>query len=104
MTKTLIFMDRILGGVGKANSVSDLGGASGCASLLFADDVVLLASLFGDLLHTLERFAVECEAAVMKISTSKFEAMVLCCKSARSGWVGVAAPSQRLQVSWGFVL
>lgn len=50
------------------------------ASLLFADDVVLSASLVGDLLHVLERFAAECEAAVMKISTLKSEAMVL--------WVG----------------
>lgn len=72
------------------------------ASLLFADDAGLLASLVDDLLYTLERFAVECKAAVMKISTLKFEAMVLCCKSAHSGWVGVAAPSQRVQVSWGF--
>ncbi|KAI3368575.1 hypothetical protein L3Q82_025585 [Scortum barcoo] len=47
------------------------------SSLLFADDVVLLASSGQDLQHVLERFAAECEAAGMRISTSKSEAMVL---------------------------
>ncbi|KAI3359915.1 hypothetical protein L3Q82_014268, partial [Scortum barcoo] len=47
------------------------------SSLLFADDVVLLASSSQDLQHVLERFAAECEAAGMRISTSKSEAMVL---------------------------
>ncbi|KAI3377437.1 hypothetical protein L3Q82_008415 [Scortum barcoo] len=47
------------------------------SSLLFADDVVLMASSGQDLQHVLERFAVECEAAGMRISTSKSEAMVL---------------------------
>ncbi|KAI3352069.1 hypothetical protein L3Q82_020884 [Scortum barcoo] len=41
------------------------------------DDVVLLASSSQDLQHVLERFAAECEAAGMRISTSKSEAMVL---------------------------
>ncbi|KAI3357068.1 hypothetical protein L3Q82_015455, partial [Scortum barcoo] len=42
------------------------------------DDVVLLASSSRqDLQHVLERFAAECEAAGMRISTSKSEAMVL---------------------------
>ncbi|KAI3364000.1 hypothetical protein L3Q82_001596 [Scortum barcoo] len=42
------------------------------SSLLFADDVVLLASSSQDLQHAvLERFAAECEAAGMRISTSK---------------------------------
>ncbi|KAI3376021.1 hypothetical protein L3Q82_016552 [Scortum barcoo] len=41
------------------------------SSLLFADDVVLLASSSQDLQHELERFAAECEAAGMRISTSK---------------------------------
>ncbi|KAI3368113.1 hypothetical protein L3Q82_007840 [Scortum barcoo] len=45
------------------------------SSLLFADDVVLLASSSQDLQHVLERFAAECEAAGMRISTSKSEAM-----------------------------
>ncbi|KAI3374956.1 hypothetical protein L3Q82_021487 [Scortum barcoo] len=47
------------------------------SSLLFADDVVLLASSSQDLQRVLERFAAECEAAGMRISTSKSEAMVL---------------------------
>ncbi|XDV31537.1 hypothetical protein PO909_002528 [Leuciscus waleckii] len=47
------------------------------SSLLFADDVVVLASSDQDLQHALGRFAAECEAAGMKISTSKSEAMVL---------------------------
>ena len=47
------------------------------SSLLFADDVVLLASSNLDLQHALGRFAAECEAAGMRISTSKSEAMVL---------------------------
>uniref|UniRef100_A0A674PNH7 Reverse transcriptase domain-containing protein n=1 Tax=Takifugu rubripes TaxID=31033 RepID=A0A674PNH7_TAKRU len=47
------------------------------ASLLFADDVVLLASSARDLQLSLDRFAATCEAAGMRISTSKSEAMVL---------------------------
>jgi len=46
-------------------------------SLLFADDVVLMASSGRDLQLSLERFATECEAAGMGISTSKSEAMVI---------------------------
>ncbi|KAI3356914.1 hypothetical protein L3Q82_003564 [Scortum barcoo] len=47
------------------------------SSLLFADDVVLMASSGQDFQHVLERFAAECEVAGMRISTSKSEAMVL---------------------------
>uniref|UniRef100_A0A8C2ZC47 Reverse transcriptase domain-containing protein n=1 Tax=Cyclopterus lumpus TaxID=8103 RepID=A0A8C2ZC47_CYCLU len=61
-------------------------GSLGIASLLFADDVVLFASsdrdLHRDLQHSLGRFAAECEAAGMRVSTSKSEAMVLCQKPA----------------------
>uniref|UniRef100_A0A3P8SLN3 Reverse transcriptase domain-containing protein n=1 Tax=Amphiprion percula TaxID=161767 RepID=A0A3P8SLN3_AMPPE len=46
-------------------------------SLLFADDVVLLASSCQDLQLSLDRFAAECEAVGMRISTSKSESMVL---------------------------
>ncbi len=46
------------------------------SSLLFADDVVLLAPSDQDLQHALGRIAGECEAAGMRISTSKSEAMV----------------------------
>ena len=47
------------------------------SSLLFADDVVLLAPSDGDLQLSLELFAAECEVAGMRISTSKSETMVL---------------------------
>ncbi|KAK3565055.1 hypothetical protein QTP86_032480, partial [Hemibagrus guttatus] len=47
------------------------------SSLLFADDVVLLAPSSLDVQHVLGRFAAECEAAGMRVSTSKSEAMVL---------------------------
>ncbi|KAK3557563.1 hypothetical protein QTP70_030496 [Hemibagrus guttatus] len=47
------------------------------SSLIYADDVVLLASSGLDLQHALGRFAAECEAAGMRVSTSKSEAMVL---------------------------
>ncbi|KAK3548671.1 hypothetical protein QTP70_016417, partial [Hemibagrus guttatus] len=47
------------------------------SSLIFADDVVLLAPSSLDLQHALRRFAAECEAAGMRVSTSKSEAMVL---------------------------
>ena len=47
------------------------------SSLLFADDVVLLAPSEGDLQLLLEWFAAECELAVMRISKSKSETMVL---------------------------
>ena len=46
-------------------------------SLLFADDVVLLASSGRDRQLSLERFAAKCEAGGMRISTSKSETMVL---------------------------
>ncbi|TWW81785.1 hypothetical protein D4764_01G0016000 [Takifugu flavidus] len=45
--------------------------------LLFAVDVVLLASLACDLQLSLDRFAAECVAAEMRIRTSKSKAMVL---------------------------
>ncbi|KAI3371579.1 hypothetical protein L3Q82_024147 [Scortum barcoo] len=59
-------------------------------SAFCGDDVVLLASSSQDLQHVLGRFAAECEAAGMRISTSKSEAMVLDRKR-------VACP---LQVRW----
>ncbi len=49
------------------------------ATLLFADDVVLLASSYCDIQHTLGQFAAECEVG-MKVSTSKSEAVVPCFK------------------------
>ncbi|KAK3575585.1 hypothetical protein QTP86_030518 [Hemibagrus guttatus] len=47
------------------------------SSLIFADDVVLLAPSSLDLQHALGRFAAECEAAGMRVSIYKSEAMVL---------------------------
>ncbi|KAI3372917.1 hypothetical protein L3Q82_023365 [Scortum barcoo] len=52
-------------------------GTTGFHLCFLQDDVVLLASSGQDLQHVLERFAAECEAAGMRISTSKSEAMVL---------------------------
>ena len=46
------------------------------ARLLFADDLAILASSQEDLQRALERFAAECEAAGMRISTAKTESMV----------------------------
>ncbi|KAI3354761.1 hypothetical protein L3Q82_004590 [Scortum barcoo] len=71
----IIFMDRI-----SRRSQGPEGvrfGNHRISSLLFADDVVLMASSSQDLQRVLERFAAECEAAGMRISTSKSEAMVL---------------------------
>ncbi|KAK7896322.1 hypothetical protein WMY93_021647 [Mugilogobius chulae] len=71
----IVFMDRI-----SRRSQGPEGvqfGDHRISSLLFADDVVLMASSNQDLQHALGRFAAECEAAEMKISSSKSEAMVL---------------------------
>ena len=71
----IIFMDRISR---RSRGVEGFWfGGHRISSLLFADDVVLLASSTQDLQLSLERFAAECEAAGMRISTSKSEAMVL---------------------------
>jgi len=59
------------------------------ASLLFVDDLILLTTSDRDLQHALGRFAAECEAVGMRVSTSKSEAMVLCRKMVEcSLWVG----------------
>ncbi|XP_075957732.1 E3 ubiquitin-protein ligase CBL-B-B isoform X1 [Anarhichas minor] len=72
------FMDRISRRSLGAENVRF--GGLGIASVLFVDDVVLLASSDHDLQHSLGRFAAECEAAGMRVSTSKSKAMVLCRK------------------------
>lgn len=57
------------------------------SSLLFADDVVMLASSSQDLRHVLGRLAAECEAAGMTIRTSQVESKVL-------DWKRVVCPHQ----------
>ena len=71
----IVFMDRISRRSRVGEGV-EFGGRR-ISSLLFADDVVLLASSNSDLQLLLGQFAAECEAAGMRISTSKSEAMVL---------------------------
>ncbi|XP_042342820.1 calcium-dependent protein kinase 2-like [Plectropomus leopardus] len=44
---------------------------------LSEDDAVLLASSYGDLQHARGRFAAECKAVGMRVSTSKSDAMIL---------------------------
>ncbi|KAK3528229.1 hypothetical protein QTP86_027680, partial [Hemibagrus guttatus] len=59
-------------------------------------DVVLLAPSSLDLQHALGHFAVECEAAGMRVSTSKSEAMVLDPEKGGlhpPGWSGVPSSS-----------
>ncbi len=63
----MIFLDEILSGLCGLR----------ISALLSAKAVVLMASSVCDLQHSLDQFAAECEAAGMRISTSKFEAMVL---------------------------
>ncbi|KAI3356632.1 hypothetical protein L3Q82_017819 [Scortum barcoo] len=70
------------------------------SSLLFADDVVMMASSGQDLQHVLERFAAECEAAGMRISTSKkSEAMVLDCLTGK-GWRALFRWVERSCFKW----
>ncbi|KAK3519713.1 hypothetical protein QTP70_002681 [Hemibagrus guttatus] len=69
-------MDRISRRSQELERVWEFGDHS-ISSLLFADDVVLLAASSLDLQHALGRFVAECEAAGMRVSTSKSEAMVL---------------------------
>nr|XP_049577496.1 glycine receptor subunit alpha-3 isoform X1 [Syngnathus scovelli] len=71
----IIFMDRISR---RSRGVEGVRfGDLSIAFLLFADDVVLLASSGRDLQLSLERFAAECEAVGMRVSTSKSKSMVL---------------------------
>ncbi len=71
----IIFMDRISRSSQGPEGVGF--GEHAISSLLFADDVVVLATSDQDLQHALGRFAAECEAAGMRISASKSEAVVL---------------------------
>ena len=71
----IVFMDRI----SRRSQVMEgfRFGDARIRSLLFADDVVLLAPSSQELQLSLGQFAAACEAAGMTISTSKSEAMVL---------------------------
>ncbi len=71
----LIFMDRISRCSQGPEGVGF--GDHAISSLLFADDVVVLATSDQDLQHALGLFAAECEAVGMRISASKSKAMVL---------------------------
>ena len=71
----VIFMDRISrrSSGGEGIRLGELK----VESLLFADDLVLMAPSVQELQLSLDRFAAECTAAGMRISISKSEAMVL---------------------------
>ncbi|KAK3553773.1 hypothetical protein QTP70_009299 [Hemibagrus guttatus] len=71
----IVFMDRISRHSQGLEGVQF--GDHRISSLIFADDVVLLAPSSLDLQHALGHFAAECEAAGMRVSTSKSEAMIL---------------------------
>ncbi|KAK3538438.1 hypothetical protein QTP86_003713 [Hemibagrus guttatus] len=71
----IVFMDRISKRSQGLEGVQF--GDHRISSLIFADDVVLLAPSSLDLQHALGCFAAECEVAGMRVSTSKSEAMVL---------------------------
>ncbi|TWW74372.1 R2DM Retrovirus-related Pol polyprotein from type II retrotransposable element [Takifugu flavidus] len=71
----ITFMDRISRRSRGVEGV-EFGGRK-ISSLLFVDDVVLLAPSSRDLQQMLGGFATECEVAGMRISTSESESMVL---------------------------
>jgi len=64
-------------------------------SLLFSHDVILLASSGRDLRLSLEWFAAECEAAGMRISTSKSETLVH-----GKGWNALSGLGMRSFPKW----
>ena len=100
----IIFMDRISL---HSQVVERIGfGGLRIPSLLFVDDVVLLASLNGDLQLSLGTFTANAEAGGMKISTSKSEAVVLSLKMVvcplRGGGES-PSPCGRFQESHGLI-
>ncbi len=78
------------------------------ASLLFVDDVVLLASSDSDLQHKLGKFTVECKAVGMRLSTSK--AMVLRWIAPSDLWVSlcpkwrISGSCSRVRAKWNMTL
>ena len=74
-------------------------------SSLFVDDAVLLALSACDLQLSLDQFVVECEAAEMRINTSKSKAMVLSQKKVEClSWIGEKIPPQVEQFKYLEVL
>lgn len=71
---------------------------------LFADDVVLLASSCCDLQLLLERFTAQWDAAAMRISASKSEAVVVMWKRVEFLQSGKGStPSRGGEVVWGLL-
>lgn len=66
------------------------------ASLLFADDMVLLASSDHDLQHPVGGFAAECEMVGMRVNTSKSKATVLCWKTKLVSPVGLLGSASEI--------
>ena len=66
----IIYMDRIARCLGQ--ECVTIGSVS-VSHLLFADDLAIMASSQSDLQRALDRFALECEAASMRINTAKTE-------------------------------
>ena len=74
-------------------------------SLLFADDVVLIESTACDLQHSLDRLAAESEAAGMRISIAKSEAMALSRKPVDCLlWMGNESLAQVTELKYLWVL
>ncbi|XP_067280748.1 chemokine XC receptor 1-like [Pseudorasbora parva] len=69
-------------------------------NLFSFDDVVMLASSDQNHQHALGWVAAECEATMMRINTSKSEAMVLSRKRVARFSLEESSSSGRLQVSW----
>ena len=72
-------------------------------SLLFGDDVVLLATSYRDLQHALGQFAAECEAVGMRVSTSNSEAMVFCRKTENGAPSGLGVSCCLKRRTWCLV-
>jgi exonuclease III len=71
----IIYMDRIARRSLGQESVTI--GSVNASHLLFADDLAILASSQSELQCALDRFALECEAASMRINTAKTETLVI---------------------------
>ncbi len=98
----IIFMDRISR---RSQGPEGVGfGDHAISSLLFADDVVVLATSDQDLQHALGRFAAECEAVGMRIQIRGHGPQSEKGGLPTTGWWSVATSSGGVQVSEGLVL